>query len=61
MAAHHPGAGRKQAPLASQPNSHSLVMAAELPVVKSVELSRRRPGMRNETAHREWGRTALAH
>lgn len=52
MAAHHPEAERKRAPLARESNSHSLVVYAELPAVNSV-VSRRRLGMRRETADRE--------
>nr|KAF6462204.1 hypothetical protein HJG59_011262 [Molossus molossus] len=37
MAAHHPGATRKRAPLASYQHHHSLVMAAELPAVNNVK------------------------
>lgn len=37
MAAHPPGATRKRAPLASYQPHHSLVMAAELPAVNTVE------------------------
>ncbi|KAI5279003.1 Segment Polarity Protein Dishevelled-like Dvl1P1-Like [Manis pentadactyla] len=34
MAADHPEAGRKRAPLARESNSHSLVVYAELPAVR---------------------------